>query len=137
MTTVVGGLWVRKSRWWFVVSAILFSVAAVPLGIGSWRNHVWEREVLRRDCMPPLPPHPDTDVLGQAGFGVVVIAMGFLLIGLILTLIGRHRWWTKVVAAVVIAVVLVLELWLVVLLLLVEDSPESTGEALPCHWLVG
>lgn len=132
--TLIGTLWVRKSRWWFVVSAILFCVAAVPLGIGSWRNHVWEREVLRRNCMPPLPSHPDTDMLGQAGFSLVVIAMVFLLIGLILVLIGRHRWWTKVIAAVVIAVVLILGLWLVVLLIFVNDS---TGDTLPCQYLVG
>lgn len=137
MTTVIGTLCVRKSRWWLVVSAVLLSVAAVPLGIGSWRNHMWEREVLRRNCIEPLPPHPDTDMLGEAGFGLVVIAMVFLLIGLILVLMGRHRWWTKITAAVGIAVVLVLGLWLVVLLIMAKDSPDSTGETLPCQWLVG
>ncbi|OBK17872.1 hypothetical protein A5636_21835 [Mycobacterium asiaticum] len=98
---------------------------------------MWEREVLRRDCTPPLPPHPDTDFLGQAGFSLIVVAMLFLLIGLVLVVVGRHRWWTKASAAVILAVVFVLALWLVVLLIFVKDSPDSTGERLPCQWLVG
>lgn len=126
-----------RARWWLITSAFAFLSSWLPLFVAGRRNDAWETSAIARHCLSPIPHTPDNRLLGWAVVGLVAIGVIGLVGGLIRVLIGSNRWWVKLGSAVIAAALLLAALWLVLIGLLLTDSPSPAregldGAGLPC-----
>ncbi|MDP7703362.1 hypothetical protein [Mycobacterium sp. TY815] len=114
---------VRQARWWFVAAAILLAGSLVALYTGTWRVDAWVQQLESNHCATPWPPAPNLTAPGWATVGLAIPTMVCLLAASVLVLIGKHRWWLKVIATLGVLGVLLVSLFI----LLVGYSDATSG----------